>query len=308
MATDDNEREVQDERRDTLETVVWGGVFLFTLVLFLIEFIHGGFIESAASGEFPIHFIRALGQSMFLTAILGGGGVVLLVVLAVFRFGTGVRDHAAAMRPGQDGFKFSVFMLAVTVLLALTVFQGAATLAKTDQAGPVAAAQQSGINQELEMSVTAGQWFWRYNVDGIPHSQGGAVVLPADTIIQFQVTSADVIHSFSIKSLGITKDAVPGKVNTAWFAVDSVKGETTLTYTTQSGEQVSVPADTYQVRCAELCGKGHSKMVSTIYMVSPDDYRQWAQAKNGTAAFHTPDDGIHVNERTNSTADYAQVI
>jgi len=305
--SDDDSPSVLDERRDTLETVVWGGVFLFTLVLFFVEFLHGAFIESFAAGEFPMYFIRSFESSMFVTAILGGGGVVLLIVLAVFRYGTGVRERAATMRPGQDTFKFAVFLLAVTVLLGMTVFQGAATLAKTDEAGPAAAAQQTGISDELEMSVTGGQWFWRYDVAGIPQSQGDVVVLPADTIIQFQVTSADVIHSFAIKTLGVTKDAVPGAVNTAWFSVEDVKGETTLTYSTQDGEQVSVPADTYQVRCAELCGKGHSKMISTVYIVSKDDYRQWAQAKGGTAAFTKPDEGIDLSAGTNRSSDLEPV-
>jgi len=161
----------------------------------------------------------------------------------------------------------------VLAVVSTTIFVGAGTLAQTDEASPADAAERLGVDREVEMGVVAGQWFWRFDVDGVPPTQGERVVLPADTIIQFKTTSADVIHSFAIKELGITKDAMPGQVNQAWFYVGEIEGETQLSFTTQNGQTQTVAADTYQVRCAELCGKGHSKMIATVYIINPTTTR-----------------------------------
>ncbi|MFB6105005.1 MAG: hypothetical protein ABEJ57_08020 [Halobacteriaceae archaeon] len=300
MATGDDVGTVPDERADTLEVALWGLVFLFTLGLFVYEFglgaLHAGHVDLQPIGE-----ITDFAQTMWLSALIGGGGVVALIVYAVVRFGAGVRDQPSPLVPRQGLLKFMVFILAVTVVVGTTVFVGAATLAQTDEAGPAQAAEAYGVDREVEMSVLASQWFWRFDVEGVPVDQGEHVVLPADTIIQFQTTSPDVIHSFSIKQLGITKDAIPGQTNNAWFYVGHVSGETQFTYMTANGT-VTVPADTYQVRCAELCGKGHSKMLATIYIMSPENYRAWVEAMGGHGddAFSAPDNAIVVGNETTS--------
>jgi len=101
----------------------------------------------------------------------------------------------------------------VLAVVGTTIFVGAGTLAQTDEASPADAAERLGVDREVEMGVVAGQWFWRFDVDGVPPTQGERVVLPADTIIQFKTTSADVIHSFAIKELGNHQgcDARPGE-------------------------------------------------------------------------------------------------
>ena len=286
MAVGDDIGTVLDERGDTLETVFWGLVFLFTVALFFIEF-GIGVLEPDEAGLLPIATIVDFKQTMFLTAILGGGGVVLLLTYALIRYSTAFRDEPAPLRPGEGSFKFVVYVLAVLAIVGTTIFIGAATLAQTDEASAATAAEKYGVEQRLDMHVTGAQWFWRFDVDGIPGAQADQVVLPADTLIVFQTTSADVIHSFAIKELGITKDALPGQTNRAWFYVGHVEGETELTYTTQDGTTATVPADSYDVRCAELCGKGHSKMVATVYVVSPEDYEAYAQANGGEAAFQS---------------------
>lgn len=272
---------VPDERGDVLEAVFWGSVFLFTLLLFIFEF-GLGVIEPEEAGLFPIATIIDFKQSMFLTALIGGGGAVALIVYAVYRYSSGVRARPSTMQPGHGRFRLSIFVLGVLVIMTTTMFVGAATLAQTDEASPQAAAEQIGASQQLHMDVQASQWFWRFDVEGIPYTQGERVVLPANTLIVFQTTSADVMHSFAIKSLGITKDAVPAQQNQAWFFVDEVHGETQI----PAGD-ATVAADTYEVRCAELCGKGHSKMIATMYVVSQEDYHTWAEAQGGEAALES---------------------
>ena len=291
MAFGDEIGPVFDERGDALEAILWGAVFLFTFVLFVIEF-GNGVIEPEEEGLFPIATIVDFKQTMFLSALIGGGLFVALIVWSVFRYSSGVRDRAARMAPGQGRFTLTMFVLAVLVIMSTTIFTGAATLAQTDEATPAAAAEQLGVGQQIHMDVTASQWFWRFDVEGIPGTQGERVVVPANTLVVFETTSADVIHSFAIKELGITKDAIPGQTNEAWFMVGHVEGETTV----QAGGQ-SLAADRYEVHCAELCGKGHSKMLASVYVVSQDNYEVWAQSQGGEAALEsTGVGGGHADE------------
>lgn len=288
MATGDDSRLAIDERGDLFEVLLWGSVFLFTLVLFVYEF-GLGMIEIGDPGLLPAATIADFERTMWLSGLIGGGGVVALIVFAVFRYGSGVRTRAEPLRPRQGMFAFAVFLLAVSVVVGTTVFTGAATLAQTDEATVADAAERHGVDREVEMSATAAQWFWRFDVQGVPNTQAERVVLPADTIIQFQTTSADVIHSFSIKHLGVTKDAMPGQMNQAWFYVADTEGETEITFIDENDTKQTVAADTYQVRCAELCGKGHSKMIATIYVVSPEHYEMWVHAQGGENPFSEPD-------------------
>merc|ERR1711910_183261 len=64
------------------------------------------------------------------------------------------------------------------------------------------------------------------------------VVLPTRTDIRVLVTSADVIHSWTVPSLGIKADAVPGRLNQLRF-------------------YVKYPGVFYG-QCSEICGANHS--------------------------------------------------
>jgi cytochrome c oxidase subunit 2 len=281
MATGDESGTVRDERGDRLEAALWGSVFLFTFALFVYEFGLGLF-EPEEEGLFPVSTVIDFKQTMFLAALIGGGIIIALIVWTVYKHSSGIRDRAAPMRPGEGRFRLVVFVLAVLVVMSTTIFVGAATLAQTDEATPAAAAERIGASQQIHMEVTASQWFWRFDVEGIPYTQGDRVVLPAETLVVFDTTSADVIHSVAIKDLGITKDAIPGQSNRAWFYVGEVHGETTI-----PAGNGTVPADVYQVRCAELCGKAHSQMIATMYVVAPEDYETWAHAQGGEAALES---------------------
>ncbi len=86
------------------------------------------------------------------------------------------------------------------------------------------------------------QWSFQYS-DG--REVPGRLVVPANTVIILNITSVDVFHSFGIAALRIKSDAIPGKINTAWF---------------------SSPATTTPIRiqCYELCGNGHAFMQAKL--------------------------------------------
>jgi heme/copper-type cytochrome/quinol oxidase subunit 2 len=78
------------------------------------------------------------------------------------------------------------------------------------------------------------------------------VVLPKNTHVRVIVTSADVIHSWAVPSLGIKVDAIPGRLNQTSFLANR--------------------EGTYYGQCSEICGLGHSLMPIAIRVTDIENY------------------------------------
>lgn len=93
------------------------------------------------------------------------------------------------------------------------------------------------------IKVTGQQWFWSFeHEDGT--KEVGTLHLQKNHAYQFLITSRDVMHSFNIPDWVVFQDAVPGRVNHAWFSPD------------QTG--------TFQIQCREYCGLLHYQMRGTL--------------------------------------------
>nr|UYR22042.1 cytochrome c oxidase subunit II [Carcinus maenas] len=120
------------------------------------------------------------------------------------------------------------------------------------------------------------QWYWSYeysdflNVEFssymIPTNDlemGGfrllevdnRTVLPMNTQIRVIITAADVIHSWTVPSLGIKADAIPGRLNQTSF--------------------LSSRPGLFYGQCSEICGANHSFMPIVIESVSTDSFLNW---------------------------------
>nr|QCF45681.1 cytochrome c oxidase subunit II [Pomacea maculata] len=81
------------------------------------------------------------------------------------------------------------------------------------------------------------------------------VVLPIDTDIRTLITSADVIHSWAVPSLGIKADAIPGRLN-------------------QVGFFIKYPGIFFG-QCSEICGANHSFMPIVVEAVPLNVFMDW---------------------------------
>ena len=129
---------------------------------------------------------------------------------------------------------------------------------------------------DMTIKVIGHQWYWEYQYPEhddisfesflIPDDelQEGDVrlltvdnnlVLPANKNIHVLVTAGDVLHSFAMPSLGVKKDAVPGRLNETWFNID------------QPG--------IYRGQCSEICGTGHGYMPIVIEALNEADFNKW---------------------------------
>jgi cytochrome c oxidase subunit 2 len=88
-------------------------------------------------------------------------------------------------------------------------------------------------------------------------------VLPVDRGVEFQMTAADVIHSFWIPEMGQKQDLLPG-VDTEIVVTPTREGRFTLI-------------------CTELCGLGHATMRAPVQVVSQSEFDAWVGEQQAAA-------------------------
>lgn len=119
------------------------------------------------------------------------------------------------------------------------------------------------LEPSLSVKVIGHQWYWSYAYGDTEFDSyvlqdlnegnfrlldtDSILVLPSNTFIRFLITSTDVIHSWSIPSLGIKSDAIPGRLN-------------------QTGVEIYRPG-LYFGQCHELCGVSHYAMPITLKVI-----------------------------------------
>ena len=81
------------------------------------------------------------------------------------------------------------------------------------------------------------------------------VVLPTKTDIRVLVSSTDVIHSWTVPSLGVKADAVPGRLNQLNFFIN-------------------YPGVFYG-QCSEICGANHSFIPIVVEAVPLKPFVSW---------------------------------
>ncbi|KXO89560.1 cytochrome c oxidase subunit II [Tsukamurella pseudospumae] len=91
------------------------------------------------------------------------------------------------------------------------------------------------------------------------------LVLPINTRIQFDLASADVVHSFYVPQFAFKRDVMPNPVQNHTqnkFQVSSIDRE-----------------GSFVGRCAEMCGDYHSMMNFEIRAVTPEKFKKYIEAR-----------------------------
>lgn len=123
-------------------------------------------------------------------------------------------------------------------------------------AGLTAASEQIEADEPLTITATGQQWLWRYDYPNGAFSYYKLVV-PADTAVELELVTTDVIHTWDVPSLAGKRDAVPGKVSHVFFRAD------------QEG--------LYEGSSATLSGQAYAAMRTAVEVVSPEQYQDYTE-------------------------------
>ena len=128
---------------------------------------------------------------------------------------------------------------------------------------------EASANQPITIKADAQQWLWRYEYpikepseDGFSADQAYSyqeLVVPVDTPITLDISSTDVLHSWSVPALAPTAEAVPG-----------IQGEVNFT-ATETG--------TFEGRSTRFSGPGYPTMRTRVIVVEPDEYEAFVKER-----------------------------
>lgn len=162
---------------------------------------------------------------------------------------------------------WTVIPVVILVVIAIPSFQLLYFMDRTPEA-------------DMTVKVTGRQWYWSYEYpdhdniafdsfmlseDEVPDPKlrllevDNRLVVPVGANVRVLVTASDVIHSWAIPSLGIKKDAVPGRLNETWFRADA--------------------EGVFYGQCSEICGTNHGFMPIAVEAVSKERFDAWVAEK-----------------------------
>nr|YP_010175178.1 cytochrome c oxidase subunit II [Olidiana ritcheri]QSJ61383.1 cytochrome c oxidase subunit II [Olidiana ritcheri] len=131
-------------------------------------------------------------------------------------------------------------------------------------------------NPLLTIKAIGHQWYWSYEYSDLnkidldsymkPNQElmdnemrlletDFQMILPFNTPIRILTSSLDVIHSWTIQSLGIKVDASPGRIN-------------------QANMYINKPG-IYYGQCSEICGANHSFMPIMMEAINTNTFMKW---------------------------------
>nr|YP_010381737.1 cytochrome c oxidase subunit II [Symplanella unipuncta]UDL72125.1 cytochrome c oxidase subunit 2 [Symplanella unipuncta] len=135
------------------------------------------------------------------------------------------------------------------------------------------------INPSITIKIMGHQWYWTYEYSDKKKMEiesymitkqkknefrllevSNRMIIPFLTQSRLIISSSDVIHSWTIQSLGVKMDAVPGRLN-------------------QSSIFTKKPGIFFG-QCSEICGMNHSFMPISMESINMKNFISWMKKFN----------------------------
>lgn len=200
-------------------------------------------------GIFDIHWLLI---SFFFSLIV----VFMLYSFIVFRRKSGEKGDG-------DHFEGNARLEVVWTIIPLIIVVGLAIVGTNTLEDLEARAPG-----ELVVNVYAKQWGWSFEYPEYDLTTS-VLGLPVNRQVLLRLQSEKVIHSFWVPEFRVKQDVLPG-------------GEAFIRELRITPNVIGE----YQVRCAELCGLGHAKMINNVIVMQEAEYVAWigSQTCQGTEA------------------------
>nr|WAX39144.1 cytochrome c oxidase subunit II [Anaplecta sp. 3 ZQW-2020] len=136
-------------------------------------------------------------------------------------------------------------------------------------------------NPSITLKTIGHQWYWSYEYSDfnkiefdsymIPQSDNkinefrlldvdNRATLPMNSFIRMIITAEDVLHSWTIPSLGVKADATPGRLNQTSFLINR--------------------PGVFYGQCSEICGANHSFMPIVVESIPSNLFISWILKMN----------------------------
>jgi cytochrome c oxidase subunit 2 len=233
------------------------GIFLLWTALTAV-LIACAFVPSHIMGPPASPTMRAVEETMTVFSI--AAAPVAAIVWAIALYSLLKWRHRGEGPPPDDGPAIrsngpvtTLWLIISSTLCAFLLVWGLAEME--------AVAHPDSSAAPLVVDVTGQQWVWTFSYPQDGNVESDQLYLPENRLVEFHVTSEDVIHSFWIVQMGVKVDANPGATTNIQVVPDKL--------------------GVFDVRCAELCGLLHADMETSAHVVKSDDFATWITAQGG---------------------------
>ena len=205
-------------------------------------------------------YILNLWIGTWIAAIAVGVLVWILILWAANRYKT---KHARMPKQNRYNLPMEIFYTIAPFIIIAVLFYYT-VLAQN-------AVQKKVADPEVTIDVVGQKWSWTFNYKAADNPAVGQDVweagtinktpdlyLPVGKLIQFNLSSPDVIHSFWVPSFYEKLDVIPGRHN--------------------SLQMKPTTEGLFAGKCAELCGTYHSAMLFNVHVVSENEYNTYLKS------------------------------
>lgn len=232
-------------------------VFLYSIFISII-FIYSFIVSRNIQVFHSINVFNNLNEHLHLYIMLIILYIILIPLSSIFYFL--LKESTFVYNRNYTSFQSLELWWTITpgVILSIIAYPSILCLYELDMV----------MNTVTTLKILGNQWYWNYQLRKVDveissyNEQLGdleigdqrlrevtnSIYLPSKTNIKLLVSSNDVIHSFSLPSLGVKVDALPGRVNQVLINV-------TNAFSMLKGN------------CTEICGIYHNSMSTSITMI-----------------------------------------
>ncbi len=196
--------------------------------------------QSTFAGE-----VDALFYFIFWVGLIILVGVLTATLYFVFRYRQRGEDDPGLTSGPTHNTRLEILWSVIPTILVFFVFAwGFKTYLKMNIAP----------RDAMTVKATGQKWFWTFEyADG--STAVNELVVPVHHPVEVLLSSRDVIHSFYIPNFRVKMDVLPNRYTKLWFE--------------------ATEAGTYDLFCAEYCGKGHSEMKAQVRVLGEPEYEKW---------------------------------
>jgi cytochrome c oxidase subunit II len=235
----------------------WGR--LFTVIITSLTFIALTGCQSSQNILIPFSPAAEATASLFYFVFFIAVAIFVLVEVLLVYFVIKYKRREEDEHPEQyhGNTKLEVTWTIIPALILVVVFFF--TIRTMGQVGPT-----NPPSQGLPIKVIGHQWWWevQYNDGKVKYATD--IHIPAGQVVNIELTSDNVIHSFWVPSLMGKTDVVPGHSNTTWL------------YSNSLGK--------YDGQCAEFCGAQHANMLFNVIVEPQAQFDAWLKNVSAPAA------------------------
>jgi cytochrome c oxidase subunit II len=289
---------VKNKKEEEGFSISWNNVNAYLMMAFMVFGLGGFFWYSFAHfSEYtlPVASIHgAITDSLFWITMWVTVIAFAIIFIVMFWFTFAYRyEKGRKAAYFADNHQLEIIWTVVpAIVLALLIFKGLRVW--NDITGPAS-------KEAVVVEMVAQQWLWMARYPGVKDQTLGhhnyklidasnefgldltdknsfddfkslELHIPVDKEILIKIRAKDVLHSMYLPHFRVKMDAVPGVQTHFKFTANKT--------TAQMREELNNPAFSYEMGCAEVCGRGHFSMKFPVVVDTQEDYEKWMASQD----------------------------